>query len=96
MEWMGQWYVWHGSGSVNYFEPPFGLSDGCESFETEKEALEYACKEEERIGYLEYGIQYIGIKEQKQGLREMIDDCQRALENLEKHGSQRAPFTPCD
>ncbi len=82
--WSGEWAVWNGSGSDDYYEPP------CHSnfFDTEGEAENYARREADRISYLEYGIQHISADEQKTGLRYALKDLSDRLVRLSRTGSQ--------
>ncbi len=84
MHWMSQWHVWHGSGSINYSEPPCTTK----AFDTEKYALQYAAKLEEEISYLEYGCGPICVEEQIAGLNDVIESAKWRLDNLRKTGVQ--------
>lgn len=85
MEWMGKWFVWHGNGSTNYYEPPYHET---EMFETREAALLFADEEEKRIEYLEYGTTFIGKNEQRAGLIDKIGLLTKRLQDLDKHGEQ--------
>jgi len=79
MLWGGlQWHVWHGSGSVTYYEPPLSAK----AFNTDREAYEYAYREADRIGYLEYGVTLIGASEQESVLAATIRNLEQRLSNL--------------
>jgi len=55
----GQWYVWEGSLSCEYFEPPYGA----EFFHTQKEAFEYVDRIVRDINILEGGVTRIDNSE---------------------------------
>lgn len=76
------WYVWNGSGSMNYDQPP----DHAHCFETEDEANAYMRTRSD--DYFEYGHQVIGVDEQRAALREIIEDATARLEMLERTGQQ--------
>lgn len=84
-QWMSQWYVWHGSCSMTYYEPPFGCDD---VFDTERQALAFAAKEEVEIGYLEGGVTIVDVHEQAAALAETIEMCEKRLDNLKRTGLQ--------
>ena len=86
MEWCGFWYVWMGSLSAYYYEPPMN-QDG-RVFSSKEQALEYAEKEAENCTILEGGIEEIGQEEQRLGLQNLINDATIRLDNLKKHGKQ--------
>ena len=80
-----RWYVWEGSMSVSYYQPPrHCLKDFC----TEKEATDYAMKESENYTILEYGVQTITTEEQMQGLAYEIEDLSMRLRKLIVSGHQ--------
>ena len=86
MQWnTNQWFVWHGSCSEDYYEPPSWAQD---IFATEEEALAFIKEEEGRIGYLEGGVTLVGDLEQDEALRGTIEDLTRRLENLTTKGHQ--------
>lgn len=60
MEYAGQWWVWHGSGSQEYYRP----DTFAHCFRTRAEAEDYARLQEQEIGYVEYGVQRITEDEQ--------------------------------
>ena len=82
--WTGQWAVWNGSGSAEYHEAP----ETANLFNSEAEAEKYACAEEERISYVEYGVQHIGKDEQMTALCYAIEDLGRRLVLLRTTGQQ--------
>lgn len=84
----GQWRVWNGSGSATYGEPP----SSAQAFETETEAREYAFSEEERIEHVEYGVQVIGVDEQREALTMLVEDAGRRLKCLNETGAQWPEF----
>lgn len=79
-----EWCVWHGSGSMDYYEPP-ALYD---SYPTEEEARAAAHAMADEISYLEYGVGPICIEEQEQGLVWAIEDLTARLKRLRETGSQ--------
>lgn len=85
METRWGWTGWHGSCSMNYYEPPFSY---VKEFETKEQAFEWAHNEAKDMVILEGGITIVGIEEQKQALREIIEDAQARLNNIEKWGTQ--------
>lgn len=64
-----KWYVWHGSCSIDYFEPSAGAS----CFDTEEEAYKYAVEQVEEMSICEGGIQRLTNTEIVRGMREEID-----------------------
>lgn len=86
MEWGGggQWYAWHGSGSVEYHEPPFNA----QAFPTRAEADAWVKKEEAETTILEYGVTLVGREEQETALVQVIEDASRRLVNLRREGKQ--------
>ena len=82
--WTGQWAVWNGSGSAKYHEAP----ETADLFNTEAEATNHAHAEEERIGYVEYGVQRITPEEQMTALCYAIEDLGRRLVQLRTSGRQ--------
>lgn len=82
--WTGQWAVWNGSGSEEYYEAP----ETADLFNTEEEATKHAHAEEERIGYVEYGVQRITPEEQMTALCYAIEDLGRRLVQLRTSGRQ--------
>lgn len=90
MPWGGlQWFVWNGSGSEEYYEPPYHAIP----FMSRKEAEAWLDAEEKRIEYLEYGVGEICREEQEAGLVGIIADCQRRLHNLRTKGHQYPNWT---
>lgn len=79
-----KWAVWHGSGSVNYYEAP----DDAKWFASKEEACNFAHEWHDSIEYVEYGINWIGEEEQTAGLREHINHLQHRLSNLLEKGKQ--------
>jgi len=65
-----KWYVWKGSCSQNYHEPP----SNAVSFVEEDDAWEYARKEAEKCVILEGGIEKVSDSEIIQALREELED----------------------
>jgi len=65
-----KWYVWHGSCSINYHEPP----SNAVSFAEEDDAWEYAHKEADTCTILEGGIEKISDREIIEALREELVD----------------------
>lgn len=84
METRWGWVAWKGSCSMNYYEPPFD----CQDFSNKEAALKWAYDEADKMTILEGGITIVGIEEQMQALREIIDDCQIRINNIEKYGTQ--------
>ena len=80
MEWdhSTAWYGWHGSCSMNYYEPPVSAK----RFRTKEEALDWALEEERTITLLEGGVTIIDIEEQKIALEDTIEDAAYRLKNL--------------
>ena len=62
----GLWYVWHGSCSSDYHEPP----NQSPSFSSETVAMNYAVKEAEQCAVLEGGIERLSNAEIIRALRE--------------------------
>ncbi len=85
METQSGWAGWHGSCSMNYFEP---YSGRVEYFDSKQEALDWAIKESKDMVILEGGITIVGIEEQALALREVIEDAKIRLDNIEKYGCQ--------
>ena len=83
----GQWAVWRGSASCEYHEAP----SWADLFNTEAEAHTHAHAEEERIGYVEHGVQIIDAEEQMNSLCWSIEDLGKRLSLLRRTGSQFAP-----
>lgn len=79
-----QWVAWNGSGSCDYHEPP----PNSHWFLSEAEMWEWLRAEEERISYLEYGVQRIGIDEQRVALTDAIADLQCRLHRLNETSQQ--------
>jgi hypothetical protein len=80
----GQYAVWQGSGSEDYYEP----GPNAYYADTEKEAVDLAFKMHDECAYVEYGVQPITIEEQKLALRMTIKDLQARLQRLWLTGSQ--------
>ena len=78
------WYGWHGSCSMNYYEPPASA----QRFKTKEEAFEWARRTEENILLLEGGVTIVGIDEQKLALKEYIEDATLRLKNLNDWSTQ--------
>lgn len=80
----GEWAVWHGSASMDYYEPP-ALSESCPSKE---QAIAVAQDYATQIGYVECGVQFIGVDEQKIALINTICDLAQRLARLQDVGAQ--------
>ena len=78
------WAGWHGSCSIDYSEPPLMVKE----FKSQKEAIDWAYTEAKDMTILEGGISTIDVLEQKQGLKNIIEDAWVRLKNLEKWGTQ--------
>lgn len=64
-----KWYVWEGSCSFDYFEPP----TDSKVFNSEEEATKYASDEYSKMSICEGGIQRLTSAEIINGMREEID-----------------------
>ena len=80
------WYVWMGSASHDYHEPPQMADCYC----TEKEALEAAHRMEEDATIVEYGTCQIDVEEQRKGLTWELADLAERLLRLQREGHQWA------
>lgn len=80
----GEWAVWHGSASMDYYEPPAGS----EAYTSEEQAVEVARDYAAQIGYVEYGVQFIWVDEQKTALINAIHDLAERLARLQNTGTQ--------
>lgn len=60
--------VWEGSASVYYFEPPANAK----VFKDLQSAIRYCCDLEEKIGFVEYGVQELCNEEIIIGLQEEL------------------------
>jgi hypothetical protein len=78
------WAVWNGSCSCEYHEPP----SSAKHFPTEKEAVEYAHAEHDRIQMVEGGVQRISKDEQMTALMYHINDLSERLLRLRTEGRQ--------
>ena len=85
MEWQGEWHVWDGSCSCDYYEPPYSERD---SFPTREAALSRAYEIANNTYILEGGITIIDIEEQERALRQDIKHLQERLDRLIKDGKQ--------
>lgn len=88
--WSGQWAVWHGSASCDYYEEPPSAA----LLNTEAEALARATQEARECSVLEYGIQRITVDEQRRALAETVSDLRERLKRLKSTGSQFPPSNP--
>jgi hypothetical protein len=77
-QWEGEWFVWHGSLSADYYEPA-SFDHG---FPTEREALDFADDWLQEIGYVEGGIIQIGKEEIENALISHISYLTERLKHL--------------
>lgn len=89
IEWCGEWFVWHGSLSADYYEP----ASYEHSFQTQQEAIDFARKLAEEIGYVEGGIIQVTTRSQKEALIQHIQSLTGRLLSLEKSGAQYPHLT---
>jgi hypothetical protein len=88
----GWWSVWHGSGSMEYSEPPADAK----RFPSEREASEFAHAEHTRIELVEYGIQHITKEEQMIALSYEIQNLSERLTRLATTGCQWKTYAEDD
>lgn len=78
-DYFGIWYVWEGSASVDYFEPP----PNAKKFNTENEVKDYISElEKVEGGYYEYGVCWIDDYEQMKGMRAEIEYLKQIIDDL--------------
>jgi hypothetical protein len=83
-EWGGEWFVWHGSLSADYYEPA-SFENG---FQTEKEASDFAHDLHDEISCIEGGIIHVDKEAQERALLLHIFFLTERLENLRLTGKQ--------